>query len=1226
MRNKILLMFMLMFAALSTYAQTIVLPEIPVKGDDYTLTLTDGSIIPTDVNGSVDYQNGFFKVVVNQNALSFNGAQHGFTFGASNVIEIGVAGSVELSIGGCRYSQGTITVTDADGTPVGESQSAQTANCYDQDQSCIDFSYSGEATTLRISLTATTYIPIIMIKAVVVEESNGLTDVWDFGAAQLDAAKYNNHLTEDIINGWYDASIAVASTGNVLPSGWSAGILSWTGGSNDRLRTANTNLTRFDDKKAVTIAGESLIGYIYVNGAAQAGRYLSLNLNEDDEVLLYCNSQNGNGLINFVYANDPIRQTDLAAAPAAGVLLTFAAKYMGTYKIYDTEDKPSYFRVLRKPAVYANVHGPVQSEVELPDGYGVQFTNEAGKVWDATIADGNYEVNLPMGHTYTMALSNANGYVIDNVTTVKVDAPEVLHDVHVVKVELYTVTGSISGLDAVIGNLKLVYTPTTEKVFVPEPQIDATMKTYTVQLEPNVAYTISAEGVNDYMLTNNLVTVTGDQTMNLVFELKPVYDVMIDAQGLTEEQKAKMSVVFTNLNEEGYVYTFTSLVDVRLRDGVYSVAINGLDEYPLQQALTSNLKVEGQPTSKLVTFDVVEEWSFDDKVISNTDTYYKGLTLAGGVKNEQAKGHLTAAAGATIVVPVAKGDKMTVTYYYSADFTINGGEAIITTSGSTSKKELVTYLNETENNTVTIAFGGTSTSYITNIRVDKVIPYTATLTVGDGKDYVTINEALKAVRCMERPNGERVKIMIEPGDYEEMLVVNVPNVSLVNAAATPSIALKGKGVNIDENAVRITSYYGHGYSYYSMTNNQKWDAATLAVNKENGYLSYINTGSGTTNGSYWNATVVVSADGFEAENIIFENSFNQYISKKESEDVVVEWETGGKGIRPTTEGSTEVQNKNFVERAAAIALIGSDKVVLYNCRVVGRQDSFYGGDNVRVAVYKGDMMGGTDYIFGEMTAVFYKSRLSMNTSEDSNDVSYITAAKQNAGRGYLMYECTVTSAEPGVETASAYRSKPGYFGRPWQPNTAETVFYKTIIETSNNPKGDSSDKGNGDYLASYNGASLIRPVGWNNSLGGKSPLCYEYGTIEASEVNNTTLRADWATILTEEKLNDGTEITPLNFTKGNDGWDPFPVLIEKDVVSIDEPTSSVNSLSVFVDGNSVSVNGIGKEAVIRIYGMDGAMVKSVQVAEDTIMLLNSGLWIINVTDSETSQSMKVSIR
>ncbi len=72
----------------------------------------------------------------------------------------------------------------------------------------------------------------------------------------------------------------------------------------------------------------------------------------------------------------------------------------------------------------------------------------------------------------------------------------------------------------------------------------------------------------------------------------------------------------------------------------------------------------------------------------------------------------------------------------------------------------------------------------------------------------------------------------------------------------------------------------------------------MAVNKENGYTNYTNV-SGTTNNSYWNATVVVNSTGFVADQIIIENSFNQYISKKESEDVLV-LVTGNKGVRPTT--------------------------------------------------------------------------------------------------------------------------------------------------------------------------------------------------------------------------------------------------------------------------------------------------------------------------------------
>ena len=65
-----------------------------------------------------------------------------------------------------------------------------------------------------------------------------------------------------------------------------------------------------------------------------------------------------------------------------------------------------------------------------------------------------------------------------------------------------------------------------------------------------------------------------------------------------------------------------------------------------------------------------------------------------------------------------------------------------------------------------------------------------------------------------------------------------------------------------------------------------------------------------------------------------------------------------------------------------------------NCRVVGRQDSFFGGVGSRVVVYKGAIMGAVDYIFGGMIAVFYKTDLVMNTSDVNGDESYLTAAQQ----------------------------------------------------------------------------------------------------------------------------------------------------------------------------------------------------------------------------------------
>ena len=43
--------------------------------------------------------------------------------------------------------------------------------------------------------------------------------------------------------------------------------------------------------------------------------------------------------------------------------------------------------------------------------------------------------------------------------------------------------------------------------------------------------------------------------------------------------------------------------------------------------------------------------------------------------------------------------------------------------------------------------------------------------------------------------------------------------------------------------------------------------------------------------------------------------------------------------------------------------------------------------------------------------------------------------------------------------------------------------------------------------------SIITKVGWNDTLGGKAPRCYECASFEASGENNERARADWAKVL-----------------------------------------------------------------------------------------------------------------
>lgn len=1042
--------------------------------------------------------------------------------------------------------------------------------------------------------------------------SNGKTDVWDFGAEVLDTMLFNNQLDETLINDWYDPAITVGSSGNTLPN-FNAGALSWLGGGNDRLRTINTNLTRYDENVS---NADGYTGRIYVNSAGNAGRYLSLTLSEDDEVTIIAKTDAG-GVINFEYVADPEAQTDVVPIPSDLTELNFVAKEAGAYHIFDTQGKPSYFRVSRKDATYVDLTGgvDVSQAAGLPNDYSIVFTNESGKSWEAMVADGAYEVTLPATYTYELSLAGANGYIIDNGISLEVTETTTVHDITIVGVSFYTVSGAIMGLNSEIANLSLRYEadPAAGAIFEPAPIIDAGGATYTVELEPNILYTIVAEGVNDYELILNTITIAGAVTdADLEFAAKPVYNVTIDAQNMTAEQLAALTLSFSNLYEEGYEYYFPSVSGISLRDGSYTITAGGVDAYPVELGLTSNLTVDQSDVTKMLNFGPVTNWPFNDREIVNGDPTYKGLLFTGTVYNSPNQGHLAANPDATIQVPANPGETITVQYYYTADFSLDGGTPITTNSQSTSIFEQTTYVYPGgEPGFVTITVGsGTATTYFTNISVEQTLPYSAVITVGVDKDYQIINEALAAIRRMDRNDDEdRVTILVDPGNYEEMLVIDESNITLANAAPLPNIDLLNQGVDIAEGAVRVTSYYGHGYDYYSMGNDQKWNADVLNVNLENGYLSYENVGAGTTNGSYWNATVVVTAQGFIADHIIFENSFNQYISQKESQDIVVMWTSGSRGERPTEYGNTDVQDRSFVERGAAIAVTNNtDKVVLKKCRVVGRQDSFFGGTGSRVVVYKGSMMGAVDYLFGGMTAVFYKTELTMNTSDVSSDQAYITAAQQGSGRGYLMYECTVNSALPGTETASMTRSKPGYFGRPWQATTSEVVFYNTTIETSDFP--------------GYEGQSLIFPIGWQNTLGGESAGMYEIGTVENSGVDNSPFRASWSTLLTQPQLLDGTDITTFNFTKGNDGWDPLPMLIEEDVVSVNTlaPTTAVK---VHAYDNRVYITEVKDPTLIRVYGLNGVLYKVFETASDVSFPLPGGFWVVAVDAPDGQKAVKV---
>ena len=389
-----------------------------------------------------------------------------------------------------------------------------------------------------------------------------------------------------------------------------------------------------------------------------------------------------------------------------------------------------------------------------------------------------------------------------------------------------------------------------------------------------------------------------------------------------------------------------------------------------------------------------------------------------------------------------------------------------------------------------------------------------------------INDALDSARAVYNARGERTTILIAPGTYREELTIDIPGLTLRNASKKPSIALRNHGVECDPDAVRITWYYGHGYQYRSMG-------------------STVNYGGSRTR--LWNASVLVTAPDFRAEDIIFENSFNLYVCDLEAADSLVDisqsdlpWtekERPKKVMppRPKEIGSTEVQLKRYRERAAAISFAGTAKNAhLKNCRATGRQDVVYGDQGASVYWQGGIIGGSVDFIFGAMAMSVNKATIVANINGEKGDKCYIAAGRSGGdqtpdsttrSRGLLFYKCHIrlatedelvnrsVSPKDGLSGAAGLYSvsKAVYLARPWR-SWGETVWAYTTW-----------DEG------------VLNPEGWSTGLIRKRPEfdpenpcpnSYEY-----KSQDNSVGRPKWVSVLRKPILPDGTKLTPKDWLK-----------------------------------------------------------------------------------------------
>jgi pectin methylesterase-like acyl-CoA thioesterase len=207
----------------------------------------------------------------------------------------------------------------------------------------------------------------------------------------------------------------------------------------------------------------------------------------------------------------------------------------------------------------------------------------------------------------------------------------------------------------------------------------------------------------------------------------------------------------------------------------------------------------------------------------------------------------------------------------------------------------------------------------------------------------------------------------------------------------------------------------------------------------------------------------------------------------------------------------------------------SDRVVFYNCRMNGGQDTYYGGNNAGTRCYFKNCYvdGNTDFLFGSSTIIFDTCIIYPRTRLDNGTGGYITAVntKAESRYGYVFRDCKITKNR-GVTLYT--------MGRPWQ-NAAS--------DTANNGAARSNNKT--VFLNTLMG-STIRSEGWSAWDAGTVTSVITYGEYNSRNYDGTAVnvsgRVAWSKQLTAAEAvkyyNNDTVFVNAN-TPAMTTWNPY---------------------------------------------------------------------------------------
>lgn len=461
-------------------------------------------------------------------------------------------------------------------------------------------------------------------------------DVWDFGGvAMKDTNLYENHID----TAFNDALTMVGDGTNGTKGAFiEAGNFDFNGLTvnsvvNDRyFYNGADGLKSYGSNAKANYSytdGYTANGMWYANGTGGDNRrYMSLPLNAGDLLSVYTAPSNSTDLPVHFTSGAGVDQVQTVVG-GDQKRLDYIAATSDTYKVWfdAAGGKPIVNRIVRYPAV--NVTGNIDLQGNDISGYTVSFKNETtGDIVDAVLDGTSYSAALTPGYTFTAILNGAVGYGFTNKTkTVEVSINDILTgktaDLAVETKSVYKVTGAITGFadDYNLDKLVITLVPDADSMAdTVTADLDKATMTYSATLEPDIPYTVTLAGVNDYEVKENgVINDNLDCVNDITVGLKAMYNVTGKFIGYLTgnyfDYSSVKGMTVTNM-EDGYTYTATvenNGYTIQLRDGNYEVSVDADGD-----TTSTHIAVNGKDTTKDV---LINKNNILPELIDSNDIY-----------------------------------------------------------------------------------------------------------------------------------------------------------------------------------------------------------------------------------------------------------------------------------------------------------------------------------------------------------------------------------------------------------------------------------------------------------------------------------------------------------------------------------------------------------------------------------------------------------------------------